>query len=99
MEATRWLGHATRLAGTATGRPPIIDLRPGLSAAYSALITTSPGMRAAHALPGLPTKQMALRRSYGPAACRAAMPGRCAAGPSTGGSPISKAGSRAARLQ
>jgi hypothetical protein len=65
MEATRWLGHATRLAGTGAGRPPIVDLRRGVSAAYYALYHGLTGHAAAHALPGLPTEQMALRRSYG----------------------------------
>jgi hypothetical protein len=58
MEATRWLGHATRLAGTGAGRPPIVDLRRGVSAAYYALYHGLTGHAAAHALPGLPTEHL-----------------------------------------
>lgn len=66
VDAGKWLTHATMLAGTGRGRPPIVDLRRGVSAAYYAVFHDLSRHAAEHVLPRRSSEeQAALRRSYG----------------------------------
>lgn len=66
MDASKWLTHASMLGGQGRGRPPIVDLRRGVSAAYYALYHELTRHAAEHALPQANTRERnALRRSYG----------------------------------
>lgn len=65
MDVAKWLKHATDLGGSGRGRPPIMDLRRGVSAAYYALFHELSRQAAEHALPRADAAQIsALRRSY-----------------------------------
>jgi hypothetical protein len=65
MDIDRWVVHATKLAGTGPGRPPAVDLRRGVSAAYYALYHGLTSHAVDHALPqGTDEEGIALARSY-----------------------------------
>lgn len=65
MDSGKWLTHAETLAGTGRGRPPIMDLRRGVSASYYALFHELTRHGAEHVLSqGTNSEQAAIRRSY-----------------------------------
>jgi hypothetical protein len=66
LDAAKWFVHADRLAGSGPGRPLVVNLRRGVSAAYYGLFHEVTRRAAEQVLPGAPVEQQAaIRRSYG----------------------------------